>query len=233
MAQRVAVVTGGNRGIGLEICRQLLQHGIEVILTARNTSKGQQAVEALNAQGLVIRFIPLDVTEQGSLRKLVKRLADEYGRTDILVNNAGIYIDRGIPGLELDLSIVRQTMETNFYGPLRLSQMCIPLMRRHKYGRIVNISSQMGALSNMGSGALAYRISKTALNAMTLVLANELRGSNIAVNTVDPGWVKTDMGGPSAPRSVKQGADTAVWLATQPDGGPSGGYFRDRKIREW
>ncbi len=233
MERRVAVVTGGNRGIGLEICRQLSQHGIEVILTARNTTKGQQAVEALNAQGSTIHFIPLDVIEQGSVRRLVKRLADEYGRTDILVNNAGIYIDRSIPGTEIDLSIVRQTMETNFYGPLRLSQMCIPLMRRHKYGRIVNISSQMGALSNMGSGALAYRISKTALNAMTLVLANELRGSNIAVNTVDPGWVNTDMGGPSAPRSVSQGADTAVWLATQPDGGPSGGYFRDRKTREW
>lgn len=233
MERRVAVVTGGNRGIGLEICRQLSQHGIEVILTARNTTKGQQAVEALNAQGSTIHFIPLDVIEQGSVRRLVKRLADEYGRTDILVNNAGIYIDRSIPGMEIDLSIVRQTMETNFYGPLRLSQMCIPLMRRHKYGRIVNISSQMGALSNMGSGALAYRISKTALNAMTLVLANELRGSNIAVNTVDPGWVNTDMGGPSAPRSVSQGADTAVWLATQPDGGPSGGYFRDRKTREW
>ena len=233
MERRVAVVTGGNRGIGLEICRQLSQNGIEVILTARNTTKGQQAVEALNAQGSTIHFIPLDVIEQGSVRRLVKRLADEYGRTDILVNNAGIYIDRSIPGMEIDLSIVRQTMETNFYGPLRLSQMCIPLMRRHKYGRIVNISSQMGALSNMGSGALAYRISKTALNAMTLVLANELRGSNIAVNTVDPGWVNTDMGGPSAPRSVSQGADTAVWLATQPDGGPSGGYFRDRKTREW
>lgn len=233
MEHRVAVVTGGNRGIGLEICRQLSQHGIEVILTARNTTKGQQAVEALNAQGSTIHFIPLDVIEQGSVRRLVKRLADEYGRTDILVNNAGIYIDRSIPGMEIDLSIVRQTMETNFYGPLRLSQMCIPLMRRHKYGRIVNISSQMGALSNIGSGALAYRISKTALNAMTLVLANELRGSNIAVNTVDPGWVNTDMGGASAPRSVSQGADTAVWLATQPDGGPSGGYFRDRKTREW
>ena len=233
MIRRVAVVTGGNRGIGLEICRQLSKSGIEVILTARNASKGEQAVDALNAQGLVLRFIPLDVTEQGSVRRLVKHLADEYGRTDILINNAGIYIDRGIPGSEIDLGIVRQTMETNFYGPLRLSQMCIPLMRRNNYGRIVNISSQMGALSNMGSGGLAYRVSKTALNAMTLILANELRGSNIIVNTVDPGWVNTDMGGSGAPRSVGQGADTAVWLATQPDGGPSGGYFRDRKTREW
>ena len=233
----VALVTGGSSGIGLAIVRALLARGWKVALCGRDGNKLERATTDLagsepeRAERLLASTA--DVSNAEDVRRWVSEACGHFGPPSILVNNAGIYIDRGIPGSELDLSIVRQTMETNFYGPLRLSQMCIPLMQRHKYGRIVNISSQMGALSNMGSDALAYRVSKTALNAMTLILANELRGSNIAVNTVDPGWVKTDMGGSGAPRSVKQGADTAVWLATQPDGVPSGGYFRDRKIREW
>ena len=230
---RVAVVTGSNRGIGREVCRQLAGLGIHVVLTARGRESGERAANELRAEGLGVQFQPLDVSDETTARRLFDWLDEEFGRLDILVNNAGIYLDRGVSASKVELDLVRETMETNFYGPLRLSQMAIPLMKRHGHGRIVNISSQMGSLNDMGSGALAYRVSKTALNAQTRVLANELSGSNILVNAVDPGWVSTDMGGAHAPRSVAEGADTAVWLATLPDGGPSGGFFRDRQSRPW
>lgn len=229
----VAVVTGGNRGIGREICRQLAMKGARVVLTARSRESGEQAVNELQAEGLETHFQPLDVTDRAAASQLIERITNDFGRLDILVNNAGIYIDRAVSPQDIELDLVRQTMETNFYGPLRLSQMALPLMKRQNYGRIVNISSQMASLNDMGTGALAYRVSKTALNAQTRILANELKGSNILVNAVDPGWVSTDMGGAHAPRSVADGADTAVWLAVLPDGGPSGGFFRDRQPRAW
>lgn len=231
--KRLAVVTGGNRGIGLEICRQLAGLDIQVVLTARSNEKGNLAVEKLREEGLSVLSHQLDVTNQNSVRKLVKYLADEHGRLDILVNNAGIYIDRGMRVTELDLALVRQTMETNFYGPLRLCQMLVPLMERHRYGRIVNISSQLGSLKNMGGYSLAYKTSKTALNTLTRVLASEQQGTNVLVNTVNPGWVKTDMGGSHAPRSLAEGAETAVWLATLPDDGPTGGFFLDKRPYDW
>jgi NAD(P)-dependent dehydrogenase (short-subunit alcohol dehydrogenase family) len=230
---KVAVVTGGNRGIGREICRQLAGPDARVILTARSQESGEQAAREMRTEGLDVLFQPLDVTDEAAARRLLERLADEFGRADILVNNAGIYVDRGASAKDVELDLVRQTMETNFYGPLRLCQMFIPLMKRHDYGRIVNVSSQMASLNDMGSGALAYRVSKVALNALTRVLAKDVSGSNILVNSVDPGWVSTDMGGASAPRSVAEGADTAVWLATLPDSGPNAGFFRDRQQRQW
>lgn len=233
MTQRIALVTGGNRGIGFEICRQLAQQKIEVILTARNVEKGQTAAQALQSDGLAVRFQPLDVTEANSVRRLGRFVADELGQLDILINNAAILIDSGISGLEVDLAFVRQTMETNFYGPLRLCQMFVPLMRRNRYGRIVNVSSQMGALGEMSGRSLAYRTSKTALNALTRILANELRGNNILVNAMDPGWVRSDMGGSQAPRTLQEGANTAIWLATLPDNGPTGGFFRDQRPAAW
>lgn len=231
--KRLAVVTGGNRGIGLEVCRQLARLDIQVILTARSREKGLAAVEQLAEEGLTVLSHQLDVTDQNSVRRLVKTLADEHGRLDILVNNAGIFIDRGMRVTELDLALVRQTMETNFYGPLRLCQMLVPLMERHQYGRIVNISSQLGSLQNMSGTSLAYKTSKTALNALTRVLASEQQGTNVLVNTVNPGWVKTDMGGSHAPRSLEKGAETAVWLATLADDGPTGGFFLDKRPFDW
>ena len=231
--RRLALVTGGNKGIGLEVCRQLAGLDIEVILTARSKDRGQTAVQQLETEGLAVLFHQLDITDQNSVRRLVKTLADEYGRLDILVNNAGIFIDRGIQIKEADLSLVRQTMETNFYGPLRLCQMLVPLMERNHYGRIVNLSSTMGSLHRMGGTAIGYRTSKTAINTLTRVLASELQGSNILVNSVDPGWVHTDMGGSHAPRSLEQGAETVVWLATLPDDGPTGGFFRDKRPYDW
>ncbi len=233
MSDRIGVVTGGNRGIGLEICRQLVALGIKVILTARSTPAGEAAAAELQTQGFDISFHQLDVTEPDSIAQLTHYLGREGGQLDILVNNAGIYLDRDISPLEVELAMLRSTMETNVYGPLRLCQSLIPIMRRNRYGRIVNISSQMASLTEMGRRALAYRTSKAALNAVTRILANEVHSDNILVNSVDPGWVRSDMGGQAASRSLAEGADTATWLATLPDDGPTGGYFRDRRPRPW
>jgi NAD(P)-dependent dehydrogenase (short-subunit alcohol dehydrogenase family) len=231
--QRIALVTGANRGIGLEICRQLAQQDIHTILTSRDQAKGQAARQELVEEGLDVGYHPLDVTVPESVHRLVTHLKQEYGRLDILVNNAGIAIDKGTGVLHTDLDTLRRTMETNLYGPLRLCQALVPLMRRQKYGRIVNLSSSMGQLSTMRSEAPSYRMSKTALNALTRILATYLEGTGILVNSMCPGWVRTDMGGPNAPRSVNEGADTAVWLATLPEGGPTGGFFQDRKPIPW
>ena len=233
MNTRIALVTGGNRGIGLEICRQLAAAGLQVLLTARRADVGAAAAAELAAEGLPVTFQPLDVTDRTSARRLVKHVADHLGRLDVLVNNAAILIDRQQSILDVDLAVMRQTIDVNVYGPLHLSQMFVPLMRRHGYGRVVNVSSSMGQLANMGGRTSAYRLSKLALNGVTRMLAAELAGENILVNTMDPGWVHTDMGGASAPRTVEQGADTAVWLATLPDGGPSGGFWRDREPFAW
>ena len=233
-APRVAVVTGGNRGIGYEICRQLAEHGLRVVLTARDAGKGKAAAKALQDRELNVEFHRLDVTSCRSIRACVAALAERQGRIDVLVNNAGIMIDpRGSRFLDSKLDTYRDTLETNLFGPLQLAQAVVPLMKANRYGRIVNVSSGQGQLSEMGSGTPAYRISKTALNALTRILAADFRGSNILVNSMCPGWVRTSMGGEGAPRTTEQGADTALWLATLPDDGPSGGFFRDRKQIAW
>jgi NAD(P)-dependent dehydrogenase (short-subunit alcohol dehydrogenase family) len=224
------VVTGANRGIGREIARQLAQRpGFTVVLTARDERKGKAA-----ARDLGTGFHPLDVASERSIAGLAEFLGKNYGRCDVLVNNAGILADpRGSRILDSKVETHRATLETNVLGPLMLAQALVPLMRKHRYGRIVNVSSAMGQLSDMGTGSPAYRMSKAALNALTLMLAADLCGSGILVNSMSPGWVRTDMGGSSAPRSVAEGADTAVWLATLPDNGPSGGFFKDRKPIAW
>lgn len=234
MDRKIAVVTGANRGIGFEICRQLAAKGISVVLTSRDEAKGRMAVAQLGSQGLEIEFYQLDVTDVSGIQRLEGFLERKYGAADILVNNAGIMADaKGTGMLGVQLQIIRMTMETNVYGPLTLCQVLIPLMRNKNYGRIVNISSGLGQLSEMGGGTPAYRISKTALNVLTRTLAAELKGTNILVNSICPGWVKTDMGGPNAVKTLAEGADTAVWLATLPDGGASGGFYRDRKAISW
>jgi NAD(P)-dependent dehydrogenase (short-subunit alcohol dehydrogenase family) len=231
--QRVAVVTGANRGIGLETARQLAREGIHVVLTSRDVPKGEAARQKLAAEGLFVAFHQLDVTDLVSIQRLREDLEHDCGRLDILVNNAGILLDNGIHALDVDLDMVRETVETNVYGPLLLCQALVPLMEQNGYGRIVNVSSGMGQLSDMGSGNPAYRLSKTALNAVTSMVAAQTRDRNILVNSMCPGWVRTDMGGAAATRSVDQGADTALWLSTLPDDGPTGGFFRDRKPIPW
>lgn len=235
---KIAVVTGANRGLGLETCRQLARLGLTVILTSRDARKGELAAAGLRDSGLAVRYHPLDVTDPQSIRRLAGFVEAEFGRLDVLINNAGVFLDPlDSPGpgaasvFRADLDVVRRSMETNVYGPLLLCQALVPLMQG--YGRIVNLSSGMGQLSDMNGCCPGYRFSKTALNALTRILADELRDTRIKVNSVCPGWVRTDMGGPNAERPVEQGADSIVWLATLPDQGPSGGFFRDRAPIPW
>jgi NAD(P)-dependent dehydrogenase (short-subunit alcohol dehydrogenase family) len=227
---RVALVSGANRGIGREIVRQLAEKGITTILGSRDEEKGRTAAEGMNGNVVVKR---LDVIDEDSVYRLASFVEDEFGRLDILINNAGIANDSGQRGVDADLGSVREALEANLFGAWRLCEAFVPLMQRNGYGRIVNVSSGMGALNDMGGGSPAYRVSKTALNALTRILASELRGSGILVNSVSPGWVRTDMGGSDASRSVEEGADTPIWAATLPDNGPTGGFFRDRRPVSW
>ena len=239
---KIALVSGGNRGIGLEICRQLSRKGISVFMGVRRIEAGKRAQHELAAQGLDVQPIHLDVNDSTTIISTVARIQKEYNKLDILVNNAGIDIDRRkATALQVDEITLRQTLETNFFGPLRLCQACIPLMQKNDYGRIVNISSTLGSLSDMtdpesvfaGVHAPAYRLSKAALNALTALFAKELRGTDILINSACPGWVRTDLGGANAPQSVEEGADTPVWLATLPQGGPNGGFFNSRRPLLW
>lgn len=233
-ATRIALVTGANRGIGREIARQLAQTGMRVILTSREPEAGRLAAAELRAAGLAVESAQLDVADIASCAALQAWLEREVGRLDVLINNAGIFIDPpGVAVTEMPLEILRQTLDVNLYGVLRVTQALVPLMRRGGYGRIVNLSSNLGQLEGMGVGSPAYRISKTALNALTRILAAELEQDRIKVNAMNPGWVRTDMGTAEAPLSVEQGADTALWLATLDDDGPSGGFFRERASIPW
>ncbi|HRF61617.1 MAG TPA: SDR family oxidoreductase [Candidatus Competibacter sp.] len=236
----IAVVTGANRGLGLETVRQLAKRDIRVIVTCRNASRGEAAFEKLLAEGLDVVFHALDVTLESSVAELGAFIHSRCGRVDILVNNAGVNLDShgtedagSASVFNASLETLSATLKANLYGPLLLAQELVPLMKQQHYGRIVNVSSGMGQLSEMEGKSPAYRISKTALNALTRILAAEARGFNILVNSVCPGWVRTDMGGPNAERTVEQGASGIVWAATLPDDGPSGGFFRDGQPIPW
>jgi NAD(P)-dependent dehydrogenase (short-subunit alcohol dehydrogenase family) len=229
----VALVTGANRGMGLETCRALAQRGYQVILTSRDQQLGQQAAQPFVQRGLSVISFALDVTNEESIQHLQRVLEERFGGVDVLVNNAAIYPDKGRSVLEVEPETFHATMETNFYGPLLLCQAWVPGMITRGYGRVVNVSSRAGQLSAMGDFAPAYSASKAVLNALTRMVADAARGSNVLVNAVDPGWVRTRMGGPAASRSVELGADTIVWLATLPDGGPTGGFFHDRQPLPW
>lgn len=237
--KRIALVTGANRGIGKEIARQLASMDMSVILACRDELKGKQVAEEMRADGIEFDVQAVDVSNVESVQALIQKVQHNYGRLDVLVNNAGIILDRGKSLIELDESILRQTFETNFYGALRLSQGFFPMMLKHGYGRIVNVSSGLGAFEILqGKGGLkssssVYRMSKTMLNALTCLLATETMGMDIKVNAVCPGRVRTDMGGKDAPSSVEEGADTAVWLATLDQDGPNGQFFRDRQPISW
>ena len=234
---RVALVTGANRGIGLEIVRQLARLGVMTIIGARDIEKGQAAAQELGREGLEPAVVRLDVDDPQSIATGVEEARKLFGRIDILVNNAGVVLDgpsSGSPTVEnVPLGVVERTFATNVYGPLLMTQAVLPAMKEGGYGRIVNLSSGLGQLSDMGGGWPAYRMSKTALNALTRNLAADLGAGDIKVNAMCPGWVKTDMGGPNAERTPAEAAETAVWLATLDEQGPTGGFFRDKKPIPW
>jgi NAD(P)-dependent dehydrogenase (short-subunit alcohol dehydrogenase family) len=222
------LVTGGTTGLGRAIAASFRAEGAAVVITGRDERLGSAAADALGAA-----FVRADASEADEVSASVVAAVDALGRLDVLVNNAGISNDEGQRGIDADLDRVREALEANLLGAWRLCEVAIPLMQRNGYGRIVNISTGLAALEDMGGGSPAYRVSKTALNALTRILASELRGSGILVNSVCPGWVQTDMGGSRAPRPVEEGADTPVWAATLPNNGPTGGFFRDRRPIHW
>jgi NAD(P)-dependent dehydrogenase (short-subunit alcohol dehydrogenase family) len=223
----VSLVTGANRGIGLEVCRQLAAAGHDVLLTARDAAAAATAARAVGASPL-----RLDVTDPASVAEAVTAVRDRYGRLDVLVNNAAITYDTWQRATTADLDVVRQAAETNLYGPWLMIQRFLPLLRDSARPRIVNVSSEAGSLASMGGGTPAYTTSKVALNALTRMLAAELRAEHFLVNAVCPGWVDTDMGGPGG-RPVAEGAASVVWAALLPDNGPTGGFFRDGRPLPW
>lgn len=233
MDKKIAAVTGGNRGIGFQICRDIANKDLKVLLTARNSEKGAESAKILQDEGLDVTFYELDVSSAESIDNFVSRVKKEFSRIDVLVNNAAIIPDARSSGLSVEIQELQVSLETNVYGIIQLSQKIIQLMIKNNYGRIINLSSGMGQFADMGSGYLAYRISKTAVNTITKVLANETDSYNIQINSVDPGWVKTEMGGAGASLSVEEGADTIVWLSTRPDNSPTGMFYKKREIISW
>jgi NAD(P)-dependent dehydrogenase (short-subunit alcohol dehydrogenase family) len=228
----VALVTGSNRGIGREVARQLAEVGHHVIVTARHPEAAARAAAELADGGrMSVQAEQLDLTDQSSIERLAQRVRRDSGRLDVLVNNAAVQGDVASSAATAPLDDAHLTMEINLFGTWRLIQALLPLLRESQSPRIVNVSSGAGQLSDMNGGNPGYRVSKTALNALTRILSNEEPG--ILVNSMCPGWVRTDMGGPGAPRSVEEGADTVVWLATLADDGPTGGFFRNREPIPW
>jgi len=226
---RTALVTGGNRGIGLEACRRLAESGMRVVLGTRNPEKGEDATRELRNGGLEVTSEQLDVSDPQSVEDCFRRLADAGTEIDVLVNNAGVYPTEGV------FSVSEETFETalevNTVGPFRTCRALVPRMVQRGYGRVVNVSSGGGSFGE-GLGPAAYAVSKAALNALTVKMSQAVRG-DVKVNAMCPGWVRTDMGGSGAPRSPREAVDTLMWLATLPADGPNGGFFRDRKPIPW
>ena len=240
MTTGIALITGANKGIGLEIARQLGTQGITVLIGARDEKRGSVAAEKLQAENIDAHAVQLDVTNQQSIDAAAKHIESEFGKLDILVNNAGIGIDNAPPS-QLDMEILRRTYETNFFGVFAVTKAMLPLLRKAQAGRIVNISSGLGSLTQNSDPNyeyaqikyLAYNSSKTALNAMTVQFAHELKDTPIKVNSADPGYVATDINNNNGPRTVQQGASTPVRLATLPADGPTGSFFDDNGVVPW
>lgn len=231
----LTVISGASRGLGRAAAQRLATlDGQLVVATARNVADLAPLCSKLGMSGHAVETHQLDITEDASVGAFRDWMATRFGRVDVLINNAGILVDRySTSVLELPLEVLRETFETNLVGTLRLTQAMLPLMRSSRAGRVVNLASSMGQLADMDAGAPAYRMSKTALNALTRILAVEMAGTTIKVNSVCPGWCRTDLGGIEAPRTAEEGIDTVVWLATLPDEGPTGGFFHDREAIPW
>lgn len=237
--KNVALVTGANRGLGFEISHQLAQQGVRVVMGVRDATKGQVAANQLLQAGFDVEFQCLDVTDTKSIEIIRSYLDQRYGKLDILINNAGICLDSGQQPSEVSLDIIRQTLEINFIGAVAITQALLPLIHKSEAGRIVNMSSGRGSLTQHSDPSchyaktLAYNSSKTALNSFTVMLAAELKDTTIKVNSADPDWCRTDMGTEAATHSAEEGADTPVWLATLSADGFTGGFFNSRNPVPW
>jgi NAD(P)-dependent dehydrogenase (short-subunit alcohol dehydrogenase family) len=225
----VALVTGANRGLGLETSRQLAKRGFLVCLGVRDLTKGREAAGTIGGQA---RAIALDVADPAAPKEVVNEIKRDYGRLDVLINNAAIHYDSGARALNPDWAVIHDAFETNILGAWRVSAACADLLAAGGHGRIVNVSSGAGSLASMGAGTPVYSVTKAALNALTRILADELRPRGVLVNAVCPGWVATDMGGRGG-GPIEDGAAGIVWAATLPEGGPTGGFFRDGQPIAW
>ena len=227
--RRTALVTGGNRGIGLEACRQLAEARMNVVLTTRDPERGDKAAQELRDEGLDVTYERLDVADSHSVEDCARRLADAGTEINVLINNAGVYPTKGVFSVSEETFVM--ALQVNALGPFRTCQAFVPMMLQHGYGRVVHVSSGGGSFGE-GLGPAAYAVSKAAMNALTVKVSQAVRG-DVKVNAMCPGWVRTDMGGSGAPRSTEEAADTLVWLATLSEDGPNGGFFRDRKPIPW
>jgi NAD(P)-dependent dehydrogenase (short-subunit alcohol dehydrogenase family) len=227
MKDKIALVTGGNRGIGYAIAQGLLSKGYQVIITARSLETAKQAAEKLSGNVIPVE---LDISSDRSIKQAVTTLNQNIERLDVLINNAGIYPDNNVNILSIDRNLLDSAMNTNTFGVIRIVQAFLPLLEKSQDARVINISSGMGSLDGLTTTAPSYCLSKLALNGATIMLAQSLTSKGIVVNSMCPGWVRTDMGGASAPRSPEQGADTAIWLATEASRSETGKFWRDRKV---
>jgi len=227
------LITGANKGIGYETARQLAAAGWQVVLGARRAEAGREAVVSLSKGGDSVSFLELDVADDASIKRAATEFGTSFQQLDVLINNAGIYPDHEVNVLNLSRSQLAETFQTNTFGALEVTQAFLPYLRKGTDPRIINMSSGYGQLDGLAPEVPSYCLSKLTLNGITIMLDRALRSEGIAVNSMSPGWVRTDMGGTGAPRSVEEGADTIVWLATLPAKGPTGGFFADRKQIEW
>jgi len=244
---KVALITGANKGIGLETARQLAAQGVFVLIGARDLTKGEAAAKTLQSEGLKVRAVKINVAERADHVAIAELIEKDYGKLDILVNNAGVMFDNFDPSdprnetSSTSREVLQKTLDTNFFAVVSLTQTLLPLIAKSEGGRIVNVSSILGSLTlhaTKGSPiydakTFAYDTSKAALNSFTVHLAHELAGTKIKVNSAHPGWVKTDMGTDAAPMNVVDGAKTEVWLATLPEDGPTGGFFHMQDALPW
>src|SRR5438270_6543435 len=226
-AERIALITGSNRGIGLEAARQLARRGFHAVIASRDEAKGRQAAEGIRA-GDKATFLPLDVGSSESIWTAARRFEQIADRLEVLINNAGVYPDDGLTILTLSRDRLAQTFQTNTFGPLEVTQAFLPYLRKSAAARVINVSSGYGQLEGLSPDVPSYCLSKLALNGLTIMLAEALRADRIAVNSICPGWVRTDMGGPNATLSGGEGADTAVWLADEAPHELTGNFFRNR-----
>lgn len=229
---KTTLITGANRGIGFEIARQLGKRDFTILAGARSEQKGKDAVKQLQAENIHAHFVQLDVNDAASIQGAYDEIKNQWSKLDVLINNAAILLDEEVPFLETDAEMLKKTLHVNTVGPYLVIQTFLPLLQSGS--RVINVSSGAGQIcGGMGTYAPVYSISKTALNAVTCQFAHALKNKGIAVNAVSPGWVRTEMGGSDAPRSVEEGAETPVWLATEAPLSYTGKFFKDKEERPW